>query len=111
MRFLSLVKAAERKGPPTEEELAAMDKLLEEGMKKGWLLAAEGLMPSSSGVRVRKAGGKISVIDGPFTESTEVVGGFAVFKADSKEEAIRLAKEFFKHGGDGECELRQLCEA
>ena len=111
MRFLSIYKSVERNIPPTQEEMAAMGKLIEEGMKKGWLLATEGCLPTSLGARVRKSSGKLTVKDGPFTESTEVVGGFAILKADSKEEAIQLAKDFLKHVGDGECELRQLYEA
>ena len=111
MRFLSIYKSVERNTPPTQEEMAAMGKLIEEGRKKGWLLATEGCLPSSLGARVRKSSGKLTVKDGPFTESTEVVGGFAILKADSKEEAIQLAKDFLKHVGDGECELRQLYEA
>jgi hypothetical protein len=111
MRFLSIYKSVERNTPPTQEEMAAMGKLIEEGMKKGWLISTEGCLPSSLGARVRKSSGKISVTDGPFTEATEVVGGFAIMKADSKEEAIQLAKDFLKHVGDGECELRQLYEA
>lgn len=111
MRFLSIYKSVERNTPPTQEEMAAMGKLIEEGMKKGWLLATEGCLPTNLGARVRKSSGDISVTDGPFTEATEVVGGFAILKADSKEEAIQLAKDFLKHVGDGECELRQLYEA
>jgi hypothetical protein len=111
MRFLSIYKSVERNTPPTQEEMDAMGKLIEEGMRKGWLLATEGCLPSKLGARVRKSSGKISVTDGPFTEATEVVGGFAILKADSKEEAIQLAKDFLKHVGDGECELRQLYEA
>jgi hypothetical protein len=57
---------------------------------------------------VRKSGGKLTVVDGPFTESKEVVGGFAILEAKSKEDAIRLAREFLKVAGDGECELRQI---
>ena len=111
MRFLSIYKSVERNTPPTQEEMAAMGKLIEEGMKKGWLLATEGCLPTNLGARVRKSSGDISVTDGPFTEATEVVGGFAILQADSKEEAIQLAKDFLKHVGDGECELRQLYEA
>ena len=76
----------------------------------GWLLATEGCLPSSLGARVRRSSSKITVTDGPFTESTEVVGGFAIFKVNSKEEAIELARQFLKAVGDGECELRQLYE-
>ena len=108
MRFLSIYKSVERATPPTQEEMTAMGKLVEEGMKAGWLVATEGCLPSKLGARVRKSSGKISVTDGPFTESTEVVGGFAILKANSKEEAIELAKDFLKAVSDGECELRQL---
>jgi len=65
---------------------------------------------SSLGARVRSDGGKVTVTDGPFTEAKEVVGGFALIKADSKEEAIQLTRDFLKVAGDGECELRQLYE-
>jgi hypothetical protein len=110
MKFLSIYKTVERNTPPSPEEMASMGKLIEEGMKKGWLLATEGCLPSALGVRVRRSDGKISVTDGPFTEAKEVVGGFALLKADSKEEAIELARQFLKIAEDGECELRQLYE-
>lgn len=110
MRFLSIYKTKERTTPPTPEEMAAMGKLIEEGMKKGWLLGTEGCLPTALGAKVRKADGKINVTDGPFTEAKEVVGGFALLKANSKEEAIELARQFLKVAGDGECELRQLYE-
>jgi hypothetical protein len=110
MRFLSIYKTAERTTPPTQQEMAAMGRLIEEGMKKGWLLGTEGCLPSALGTRVRRSGGKISVTDGPFAEAKEFVGGFALLKADSKEEVIELARQFLKVAGDGECELRQLCE-
>ena len=84
--------------------------MIEEGMKEGWLLATEGCLPSALGARVRRSNGKLAVTDGPFTESKEVVGGFAILKANSKEEAIELARQFLKVAGDGECELRQLYE-
>ena len=88
-----------------------MGKLVEEGMKAGWLLATEGCLPSALGVRVRRSGGELTVTDGPFAETKEVVGGFAILKADSKEEAIELAKTFLSHVGQGECELRPLFDA
>jgi hypothetical protein len=62
------------------------------------------------GPRVRRSDGKVTVIDGPFTESKEVVGGFAILNANSKAEAIELAEHFLSHVGQGECELRQLYE-
>ena len=110
MRFLSIYKTAERTGPPSQQEITNMGKLIEEGMKAGWLLGTEGCMPTALGARVRRSGGKLTVTDGPFTEAKEVVGGFAILKADSKEEAIELTRDFLKIAGDGECELRQIYE-
>jgi len=111
MRFLSIYMTAERSVPPTKEEMDTMSKLVEDGMKAGYLLAVEGCMPSASGARVRRSGKKLTVTDGPFTEAKEVVGGLALLQANSKEEAIELVKEFLQVAGDGECELRQLFEA
>ena len=108
MRFLSIYKTVERNAPPSQEEMAKMGKLVEEGMKAGWLIATEGCLPSALGARVRSSGGKLTVTDGPFTEAKEVVGGLAILEANSKEEAIKLAKNFLQVAGDGECELRQL---
>lgn len=110
MRFLSIYKHVERNTPPSPEEMSAMGKLVEQGFKEGWLLATEGCLPSMHGARVRRDGTKISVTDGPFTESKEIVGGFAILKANSKEEAIQMAKDFLKFVGEGECELRQIYE-
>ena len=110
MRFLSIYKNVERNTPPSPEEMCAMGKLIEQGFKEGWLLATEGCMPTALGARVRRDGTKISVTDGPFTESKEVVGGFAILKANSKEEAIQMAKDFLAFVGEGECELRQIYE-
>ncbi len=110
MKFLSIYKTAERATPPSQEEMAEMGKLIEEGMKAGWLLATEGCLPSALGVRVRRSGDKVTVTDGPFTETREVVGGFAILRANSKAEAIELARGFLNHAQDGECELRQLYE-
>ena len=112
MKYLSIFKNVERNTPPSQEEMAKMGKLIEEGFKAGWLVATEGCMPSALGVRVRASNGKITVTDGPFTEAKEVVGGFAILRAKSKEEAIQLTEDFLAVvGGDGECELRQIYEA
>lgn len=111
MRFLSVYKTAETGALPTQEEMARMGKLVEDGMKAGFLLAVEGCMPSANGARVRLSSGTVSVTDGPFAESKELIGGLAILRADSKEAAIELAKQFLKVAGDGECELRQLFDA
>jgi hypothetical protein len=115
MRFLTLYKPADTKSmeagvPPTEEEMAAMGKLIEEGFRSGVLLAAEGCQPSSKGARVRLSGGKVTVTDGPFTESKEIIGGLAIIQAKSKEEAIEEAKRFLQVAGDGVSEIWQLHE-
>ena len=111
MKFLSVYKTVERNVPPSQEEMEKMGKLIEEGMKAGWLLAVEGCMPSVTGARVRKSGGKTTVTDGPFVETKELIGGLAILNANSKEHAIELTKSFLGHAEDGECELRQLHEA
>ena len=112
MRFLSIYKTVERTAPPSPEEMARMGKLVEDGMKAGYLLAVEGCMPSFTGARVRLTDGRVSVIDGPFAESKEVVGGLAILQANSKEEAVEITKNFLQvAGGEGECELRQLYDA
>jgi hypothetical protein len=110
MKFLSIYSHVERNTPPTQEEMASMGKLIEEGMKSGWLIATEGCLPTALGARVRSERSNITVVDGPFTEAKEVVGGFAILQAGSKAEAIQLAKDFLKVAGDGVCELRQIYE-
>lgn len=111
MRFLSIYKSAETGLPPTHEEMATMGKLIEDGMKAGYLVSVEGCLPSASGARIRRSGETVTVTDGPFTEAKEVIGGFALLQANSKEEAIEYVKQFLQVAGDGECELRQVFEA
>jgi hypothetical protein len=111
MRFLSVYKTPEGNAPPTTEEMAKMGRLIEDGMKAGVLLAVEGCLPSATGARVRQSNGSVTVTDGPFTESKEVIGGLALLQANSREEAVKLVKDFLRVAGDGECELRQLYEA
>jgi hypothetical protein len=111
MKFLSIYKTVERNAPPSQEEMDSMGKLIEDGTKAGYLLAVEGCLPTRMGARVRRSEGSVTVTDGPFTESKEVIGGFAILKADSKEEAIQMTKDFLAVAGDGECELRQVYEA
>ncbi len=111
MKFLSIYKSLERGTPPSHEEMTRMGKLIEEGMKAGWLVATEGCLPTALGARVRRSDAKLTVTDGPFTEAKEQVGGFAILKTNSKAEAIELAKQFLSVVGEGECELRQVYEA
>jgi hypothetical protein len=108
MRFLSIYKHVETNLPPTPEEMATMGKLIEQWTKAGHLLGTEGCLPSSRGAKVRRDGDKVTVTDGPFVETKEVVGGFALLNAKSKEEAVALVQEFLAVVGDGECEIREL---
>jgi hypothetical protein len=110
MRYLSVFKAVETGKPPSPEMMEKMGKLVEDSMKKGELLATEGCLPSALGMRVRRAGDKVTVKDGPFTESKEVIGGFAILQANSKEEVIEMTRKFLAVAGDGECEIRQVYE-
>ena len=92
--------------------MADMGQLIEELTRSGQLVSTAGLRPTSEGVRVRlHRGGKLSVVDGPFIETKEVIGGYAVLEAQSKEDAIELTRRFLKvHGSDWDltCEVRQL---
>jgi hypothetical protein len=108
VRFLSIYKHQETNTPPSAEMVARMQKLVEDGMKAGWLVATEGCLPSARGARVRRSGSQTTVSDGPFTEAKELVGGFAILEAQSKQEAIELTKAFLAVAGDGECEVREL---
>ena len=109
-RFLSIYKTVERTSPPSPEEMARLGKLVEDGFKSGFLVATEGCLPTTLGARVRLSQNKFSVTDGPFTEAKEVVAGFAILNASSKEEAIKLTKDFLQVAGEGECEIRQIFE-
>jgi hypothetical protein len=108
VRFLSIYKTAETNTPPSPEHIAKMQKLVEDSMRSGVLLATEGCLPSVLGARVRLADGKVTVTDGPFTESKELVAGFAILQAGSKAEAIEITKNFLAVAGGGECEVRQI---
>ena len=112
MRFLCLYKPSKPEGvPPTQQEMAEMGKLIDESMKSGVLLATEGCLPTAKGARIRLFGGEFTVTDGPFTEAKELVGGFAMIQAKSKQEAIEYTKRFLEIAGDGETEIRQVFEA
>jgi hypothetical protein len=112
MKFLCVYKPSKGEGsPPTEEEMTKMGQYIEESMKSGTLIATEGCLPSALGARVRRSQGKFNVIDGPFTESKELIGGFALIRANSKAEAIEIVKNFLDVAGDGETEIRQIYEA
>jgi hypothetical protein len=111
MRFLSIYKTVETNVPPTPDEMERMGKLIEDSMRSGELVETQGCLPSALGARVRKDGDKVTVTDGPFTESKELIAGFAILQARSREEAIQIAKRFLEVAGGGECELRQIFES
>jgi len=110
MRFLSMIRIDERTAKaPTERLMSDMGKLIEEMTAAGKLVRTAGLRPTAEGFRVRLRGGKLTRTDGPFTETKEVIGGFAVLEAESKEEAIELTERFLRVHGDEwdlECEVR-----
>ncbi len=118
MRYMMLVKGSkdyEAGVPPKKELMAAVATHGAELAKAGILLETGGLMPSSAGARILVSGGNLRVIDGPFAEAKELIGGFAILKAESKEEAIRLGKIFMQihidtlgPGYESELEIRQM---
>ncbi|MGA2577628.1 MAG: YciI family protein [Bryobacteraceae bacterium] len=113
MKYLSLYTPAPRPAgiPPSPAYMAEMGKFIEESMKSGILLATGGLMPiAKGGARMRSSGGEIAVIDGPFAETKEFAGGFAIMQAKSREEAVEMVRSFLKVAGDGECEVHQIME-
>jgi hypothetical protein len=115
MRFMAIVKAnkdSEAGVLPSKELLAAMGKFNEELLKAGVLLAGEGLQPSSKGARVKFSGTKRTVVDGPFPETKELIGGFWLLQVKSKEEAIEWIKRSpAPFEGECEIEIRQVFEA
>ena len=112
MRFLSMIRVDETTGQqPSERLMRDMGQLIDEMTRQGVLVSTAGLRPSAEGVRIRLRGGQLSTVDGPFTESKEVIGGFAILEAKSRQEALALTKRFLRiHGEewDIECELRPL---
>jgi hypothetical protein len=111
MRFMSFVTSAHA-GPPTPELMEAMKKLADREVKAGRMIDMGGLTPVAMGAQVRIADGKLSVIDGPFVEAKEVIGGYAIMEFRNKEEAVASAVEFmqlhkdFMPGWEGTCEVR-----
>ena len=111
MRFMFIVKSA-RPAMPSPELLEAVHKLADREIKAGRMLDSGGLMPLATGAEVRIVDGKLSVVDGPFVEAKEVIGGYAIFELPGKEEALASVKEFMQlhtdlmPGWEGTCEIR-----
>jgi hypothetical protein len=98
----------ESDAPPSQQEIAAVGQLTKGMAKARVLIAPDGLQPSWKGARVRIAGGKFTVIDGPFAETKEPIAGCTIVRLKSKGDAIELAKRFLKVMGEGESEVRQM---
>jgi hypothetical protein len=116
MRFMSMVKFSETQlAPPPKAFLEAMDRLIKESAEAGCIMVeAGGLLPTANGARVRLSGGKVAVMDGPFTEAKEVVGGYAIFDVPTKDAMIECTRRFMDlhrthlPGWEGEAEIRQV---
>jgi hypothetical protein len=114
MRFMTLVKSTENSGPPPQKLMEAIANLAEEATKAGTMLETGGLAPTAMSTRVRLSKGRVVVVDGPFAETKEVVGGYAVFEVKSKQEMIDATVHFMElhrehwPGWEGETEIRQV---
>ena len=114
MRYMMIVKHREGQGNPPAELMQAIQKLGEEATRAGTMLGTGGLGSTALGARVRVSGGKVNVLDGPFTEAKEIIGGYAQFELPSKEAAIESAVKFMElhkkywPGWEGETEVRQM---
>ena len=119
IRYMGIVKAdrdTEAGVLPDEKLLSAMGAFMEEGVKSGVFLSGDGLQPSSKGARIRYSGSERSVTDGPFAETKELIGGYAILQFVSKDEAIEWTKRFVqvdapgRLGAQSECEIRPFFE-
>lgn len=116
MRFLTFIRHSEsyRQSPPPAALMEAMDAFVRRSLEDGTLVDTGGLLPSKDGFRIRLSGGKLTTTDGPFTEAKEVIGGWAILEADSREQALRVATEFMelhrRHWPEfeGESEVRPM---
>lgn len=113
MRVMYIIKTAHQ-GPPSLRLMEEIGKMSEEAVKSGAMIDSGGLMPLAMGARIRVEGGKLEVIDGPFAESKEVVGGYAIFEVKTREEALESGIAFmnlhkeYGEGWEGECEMRVM---
>ena len=114
MRFLGLVRATEGQGAPPAAMMEAMARFIEVSLSSGSLVQTGGLAPASAAVRLRQSGGRLSVTDGPFVETKEMVGGYAILEAPSREAAVEMMRAFMQlheqywPAWQGECELREM---
>ncbi|MGE0784632.1 MAG: YciI family protein [Sandaracinaceae bacterium] len=108
MKFLMTYAANPDNPPPTPEKMAEIGAFTADNIAKGIVIMTGGLVRPTRGIHVRCQAGEFSTVDGPFAETKELIDGFALIKADSKEEAIRIAERFMKIAGDGEGEILQV---
>jgi hypothetical protein len=109
MRFVAIYRTADVSTPPTPEQYEAMGRYISEAVAAGVLLATEGFGPSQpADAKMRLHGGQITVVDGPFAETKEAIGGFAVMQTRTREEMLEWTRRFLLIAGDGESEIRQL---
>ena len=114
MRYFSIIRADEGQGTPPQALMEAMDRHVTKSLQSGTVVSTGGLAPSAAGIRIRIKAGRITVTDGPFAETKEVIGGYAVLAGDNREDVIRATREFMQlhldhwPGWEGECELREL---
>jgi hypothetical protein len=114
MRYLGLVRTAEGQGAPPPALMEAMGRFIEASLEDGSLVQTGGLAPTAAGARIRQSGGRLHLTDGPFTETKEVVGGYAILEAPSREAAVAIMQKFMQlhethwPAWEGECELREM---
>jgi hypothetical protein len=114
MKFMMIVKHAELSGPPPPALIEAIGRLSQEAAKDGTMIGSGVLLGTATGARVQLSGGKIKVVDGPFTESKEIIGGYAQFELKSREQAIQSAVQFMElhkkywPEWEGETEVREM---
>jgi hypothetical protein len=109
MRYLMMFTPSS-KAPPTPEQMAGLGKFTREMTQSGALVSTGALLPPSTGAKVSLSAGKFTVTDGPYPETKELIVGWAVVNASSKEEALALARRFMQVAGEGESEIRQLMD-
>jgi hypothetical protein len=94
--------------PPSPEMMAKMGALIEQGMKAGWLITTEGVNFGDRPIKVSSKKGKVTIVDGPFAEAKEVLGGYAILEAKDRDHVIELTRQFLSVAGDGVCEIHEL---
>jgi hypothetical protein len=108
MRYMALWHPAKNAAPPAQNHYAEMGKLIGEMTKLGVLVDTGGWDAKAPAIVIKNSDGKVTMTDGPFTEAKELIAGFAIFKVESKEEAVKWGKRFIEIAGDGFSEIREI---